>query len=137
MCSIHSINVQSFFLCSFLIRLLLLYSPRLSFELMLPPTNVNIYLSQTLLIVTTPIEKARNERDAKFGHDSSHDHLFTKTKRKLYFFYFCNKLELSENIYSLKRIIWLYKIILRTYICFCNMTYEWISKPKLIMIKNS
>ena len=131
MCCIHSIDVWSFLVRSFLIWLLLLYSPRLPFELMLPPTNVNIYLSQTLLIVTTPIEKARNERDAKFGHDSSHDHLFTKTRRKLYFFYFCNKLELSENIYRLKCIISLYNAILRIQICFCNMTYDLISNSKI------
>ena len=54
---------------------------------MLPPTNVNIYLSQTLLIVTSPIEKLHGteRRDAKFGHDSSHDHLFTKDEKKILF----------------------------------------------------
>ena len=127
MCSIHSINVQSFLVRSFLIWLLLLYSTRLPFELMLPPTNVNIYLSQTLLIVTTSIEKARNERDAKFGHDSSHDHLFTKTRQKLYFFYFCNKLELSDNIYRLKCIISLYNAIPRIQIWVCSRNYDLIS----------
>ena len=75
--------------------------------------------------------KGTEREDAKFGHDSSHDHLFTKTRRKLYFFYFCNKLELSENIYRLKCIISLYNAILRIQILFCSINYDYSKINKL------
>ena len=108
-CALYQYNLV-FYIFFVLLRFLLLQCLRSSLELMLPPKKCQYLFITNFIDCNDSNWKSTEQRDAKFGHDSSHDHLFTKKKKIHISFYLCNKLELSPQIYRCKLLILKIKI---------------------------